>query len=127
MLAKAQNGDLFAQWLTHIDTLKTREAFCYLIGHAAVFRSLSCYPERKGAVRDVRFVNEGGEQPFSFIPNKRWILFYFRLPAIRSGKFLFRELSATFDSAAQNKTGEWSVKLRSIDDVQQLLGFLSIE
>jgi hypothetical protein len=127
MLAQAQNAELYAEWLAHIEAPETREAYCYLVGRAAVLRSLKCHPQHKGVVRDVRFMDERNEQPFSFIPNKTWLLFYFRAPAVRSGKYSFQALSGAFDSAAENDSGEWTVKLRCIADIQRLFAVLSIE
>lgn len=127
MLSQAQNTELYADWLAHIEAQEAREAFCYLVGRAAVLRSLKCHPQRKGVVRDIRFIDDRNEQPFSFIPNKTWLLFYLRAPAVRSGKYSFQELSDAFDSAGENNSGEWTVKLRSIADVQRLMQLLSFE
>lgn len=127
MISQAQGAELYPEWLAYIETHETQEAFCYLIGRAAVLRSLTCHPQPKGVVRDVRFMDDQNQQPFALIPSKAWLLFYFRLPAVRSGKYSFRDIAARFDSAAENTSGEWTVKLRSIPDVQRLFAVLSVE
>lgn len=127
MVAQTQNAELYAEWLAHIEATETQDAFCYLVGRAVVLRSLKCHPQHKGVVRDVRLMDERNEQLFSFIPNKTWLLFYFRAPAVRSGKYSFNALSCAFDSAAENNSDEWTVKLRCIADVQRLFALLSLE
>jgi hypothetical protein len=48
------------------------------------------------------------------------LLFYFRPPAVRSGIYSRPELEGDFDSFLETPAGEWTVKLRSIDDVRRL-------
>jgi hypothetical protein len=127
MIAQAQNAGLYAEWLTYIEAPEAREAFCYLVGRAAVLRSLECHPARKGGVRDVRFMNGQGEQPFSFISNRSWLLFYLRAPAIRSGRYTLQELSCLFGSAMENGSAEWTVRLHSMEEVRRPLDYLSLD
>ena len=70
---------------------------------------------------------KGREQPFSFIPNKQWLLFYFRAPAVRSGRYCLKDLQQQFDSASKNTCGQWTVKLRSISDAKRLWQFLDLQ
>jgi len=127
VLLDAKNADLLPQWLDQIETDQTRDAFRYLVGLAATLTEFECYAQLKGEVRDFRFFARGGhEQPFAFIPNRHWLLFYFRAPAVRSGKYSLQSLQAAFDSAIENNSGEWTVRLRSIPDVQRLWRLLSI-
>jgi hypothetical protein len=126
MIAEALNAELYARWLAHIEVDETKDAFSFIVGRAASTTGYACHPQLKGAVRDFRFINEKNEQPFAFIPNKSWLLFYFRQPAVRSGLYSFGELQAAFDSANENGSGEWTVKLRSISDVRRLWGILKL-
>ena len=127
MLADAKNGALYGEWLSHIDAEDTRDAFQCLVGRAATLESLTCHPQQKGVVSDFRFMDpSSNEQPFALIPNKRWLLFYFRAPAVRSGRYTFSDLKAAFDSASENARGEWTIKVRSIDDVRRLWSLLEI-
>jgi hypothetical protein len=126
MLHEAKNSDLIPQWLGHIEDQQAKEAFVYLVGLAAALTEFQCHAQFKGEVRDFRFITTGEEQPFSFIPNKQWLLFYFRAPSVRSGKYSLQSLQHEFDGAAENTRGEWTVRLRSISDVQRLWKLLAI-
>ena len=128
MLADAKNGSLYGKWLSQIDAAETRDAFHYLVGRAASLESLTCHPQLKGVVRDFRFIDASSDElPFALIPNKRWLLFYFRVPAVRSARYVFADVKASFDSASENTRGEWTIKLRSVDDVRRLWSLLAIE
>lgn len=126
MISGAVKAELYAEWLAHIEAEETKDAFGYIIGLAAALTKYTCHPQRKGVVRDFRFVDGRMEIPFAFIPNKAWLLFYFRAPAVRSGAHSFSVLQAAFDSAAENTRGEWTVKLRSIPDVKRLWRLLEL-
>lgn len=126
MIAGALNTNLYAEWLAHIEAEETKDAFSYIVGLAAGLTGYECHPQLKGVVRDFRFVNGQKEMTFALIPNKTWLLFYFRLPAVRAGRYSFSSLQAAFDSTSENPRGEWTVKLRSISDVQRLWRFLEL-
>ncbi|WP_019627875.1 hypothetical protein [Thioalkalivibrio sp. AKL10] len=128
MLSEAKNADLAGEWLQHIEAEDVADAFVYLVGQAAVVSGYECYATRKGDVRDFRFYRAGStEQPFAFIVNKRWLLFYFRTPAVRTGSYTFGKLHEAFDSAAENAAGEWTVKVRSICDARRLWHLLALQ
>ncbi len=127
MLAGSIGDTLYPEWLAHIESEAARDAFHYLVGRAASLKSFVCHPQQKGVISDFRFITAiGDEMPFAVIPNKRWLLFYFRAPAVRSAKYSLPALAAAFDSASENSSGEWTVKLRSIADVKRLWEILSI-
>ncbi|MCC5809135.1 MAG: hypothetical protein JJU06_02080 [Ectothiorhodospiraceae bacterium] len=127
MLSEAKNAELVGEWLRHIEAEDVADAFAYLIGQAAAVSGYECYAERKGDVRDFRFYRAGGnEQPFAFIVNKKWLLFYFRAPAVRTGNYAFGKLQEAFDSVAENTAGEWTVKVRSICDARRLWHLLGL-
>ena len=130
MLIDARNAELIAEFLDYIKTEKTKDAFLYIVGLSAALTDFDCHPQQKGyrgPVNDFRFYKKGSkEQPFAFIPNKRWLLFYFRKPAVSSGQYSFMTLQAQFDSVNENNSGEWTVKLRCIYDVRRLWKVLTI-
>ncbi len=120
MLTDTKNGELYAEWLDFIGAPETSAAFCYLIGIAACSKRYKCHIQWKGEIRDFRFLDVSGEQPYSFITNQRWLLFYFRPPAVRSNIHSRDRLAQTFESFEENPAGEWTVKLRTIADVDRL-------
>jgi hypothetical protein len=120
VLIDVKNPKLYSEWLEYIQDADVKAAFLYLIGLAACSRRFRCNIQWKGEVRDFRFHECSGEQPYSFITNQRWLLFYFRASAVRSDHKLRQTLSKVFDSFEENSAGEWTIKLRSISDVGKL-------
>ena len=43
-----------------------------------------------------------------------------------SGKYAFLELVEMFDSVNENKAGEWTIRLHSMDDVMRLWRYLDL-
>jgi hypothetical protein len=126
MLAEARGADLLAQWHANISDPSAKDAFSYIVGLAATHRSLTCFPKVKGVVNDFRFFSKADQQIFSFIVNKGSLLFYFRKPAVRSGRYEFESVARMFASASITKAGEWTVPLQSIDDVKRLWSLLEV-
>jgi hypothetical protein len=126
MLANSINPQLYPEWLAHVEPPGVKEAFVYLVGSAATLRELSCHAQFKGVVRDFRFINAKDEQPFSFIVNQKWLLFYFRAPSVQSGSYSRADLVKLFPESRENKRKEWTVRLRSTEDVRALLLFLEL-
>ena len=120
MLTDAKNAQLYAEWEQFIEAPEARAAFRYLVGLAACSKRFNCHIQWKGEVRDFRFHDTSGEQPHSFITNQRWLLFYFRPPAVRSGAYSRELLAQDFETFEENPAGEWTLKLRSIPDVERL-------
>jgi hypothetical protein len=126
MLTDAKNAELIHQYFDSIDTNELRNAFCFFVGLSAALRTYRCHPQIKGVISDFRLFSETGEQEFSFILNKKWLLFYFRLPAVRSRRYSIQALKTMFGSVNENARGEWTVKLREMDDVLRLWDFLKL-
>ena len=120
MISGAENSTLYGEWSQAIADPDVRDAFRYLVGLCAEQVRFTCHPQWKGDVRDFRFIDDGNEQPFSFIVNRSWLLFYLRPPAIRRKLVSRASLAANFDSLNENKAGEFTVKIRSIADAQRL-------
>jgi hypothetical protein len=121
MLENTTNSDMYPEWLASIQAAETRDAFCYLLGLAATSSSFICNLQRKGVIRDFRFIGIASrQQELSFITNQSWLLFYFRSPAIKSGAFSRDDLRRDFESFEENPHGEWTVKVRNISDVMLL-------
>jgi len=128
MIKGALNSELYSEWLASIEQAETREAFAYIVGLAASLGGYTCHPQKKGVIRDFRFLNAQKKQPFAFIINQKWLLFYFRLPAVKGRHYSLDQVQATFDSTTVTNTGEWTVKIQSIQDVKRLwslLGFVA--
>ena len=124
MLVNDIHDKLFNEWSESIIDDEVRAAFWYLVGLSACLNSHECRIQRKGEIRDFRFYERGGEQPFSFITNQQWLLFYFQPPAIRSGRYSKERLLELFDSFKENPDGEWTVKIRSVGDADCVAKYL---
>lgn len=126
MLADARNSSFYPDWLDYIESEDAKDAYRYLVGFAAGLRNFHCHPGLHGDYRDFRFLDQHEEQPFAFGIARRWLLFYFRPPAIRSGRYRFQDLEACFPTANQVNSEVWTVRLSNIDDVRHLWTILQI-
>lgn len=119
------NTDLLAQHADHLTSVEARDSLAYLVGSAALRADLRCHAALKGEIRDVRFHDLVGNQPFSCIVNRQSLLFYFRPPAVRSGRFALADLQALFDEVNQNNAGEWTVRVSGLEDARKLWRYLT--
>lgn len=127
MFKDSANGHLIAVWSHEIKVPQVKEAFALMVGLASALRDYDCYPVQKGPVSDFRYYRkEGAAQDFAFIINQKWLLFYFRAPATRLEGYSLAMLKERFDSATENAGGEWTVRLRDIEDVRRLWSLLSL-
>ena len=126
MLAETINANLYADWLAQVQTSSAKDAFVLLVGTAATLKELTCHVQHKGVIRDFRFIDKNDEQPFSFIINRKWLLFYFRGPATRSGRYTFEELRRVLPMAKINARKEWTVRLANVEETRALLGLLKL-
>ena len=60
--------------------------------------------------------------PYSFIVNRSWIKFYFRFREARAGKDALKRDFDSFEDG--NSKGEWTVRLRTEEEVRRLLTHL---
>jgi len=120
VLADARNASHYRDWVEHITSDETKDALRFLIGLLAEDERYTCYPQRKGEVRDFRCEDDQGDAPFAFVTNKGSLLFHFRQPALRANHWSRALLEDHFDSLHENARGELTVKLRSIADVRRL-------
>lgn len=121
----------YSDWLERIESAEIRSAFVHLVGFAACSRTLTCHPQLKGKsgpIRDFRFHDEYGEQPFSFIINrKKPLLFYFRHPATRSQEYSFEEVQSLFPDAKKPQAEEWTVPIATVVDAERLWEYLRVQ
>ena len=126
MITDMKNAELIPQFQENIILEDVQKAYALIIGLSAGLRQYKCHPEQKGVISDYRFYTDTFRQPFAFIPNQKWLLFYFRKSAVDSGKYSFLELIEMFDSTNENKAGEWTIRLHSMDDVFRLWRYLDL-
>lgn len=108
----------------YIEWPSIKAAYYILVGAGAALREYRCVVKFKGAVRDFRFYDLDQDQPFSFIINKNSLLFYFRLPAVRSGRFQMEKLKSRFSDVKENNRGEWTVRVGDTNDAVRLVSIV---
>ena len=116
-----EGADLYPEWEEHIQDQEGRFAFRLLVQIAISSRQLVLSFKRKGSLKTccLHYRSEQRRrQPYSFIVNKRELKFYFRLSEVRSGRERLREDFDSFDDS--NSKGEWTVKLKTVEDVRRL-------
>lgn len=93
--------DILVQHAERIASPAAREAFAYLVGSTVLSPRWMCHAQMKGEVHDFRFHDDAGSQPFSLIINRDSLLFYFRLPAVRSGQYLWTDRQGGFEEVRE--------------------------
>lgn|GEM_PF-678505 len=121
MLDGNKNPELYREWLDFIIDPDVKDAFLHIVGLAATSTRYACHIQWKGEVRDFRFHDIASkDQPHAFITNQKWLLFYFRPPAVRTNGQARATLEQELDGFSETPAGEWSIKLRSVADVRRL-------
>ena len=107
--------DIYRQFRSHITSEKALDAFKCLLDCGGSMQK--CEMESKaGQKKDVRFYDAGeATQPFAFIVNRNNLLFYLRKPAVMSGKYSLSGLREIFGIVDENKIGEWTIRIASMD------------
>ncbi|MNJ57225.1 hypothetical protein D3C77_528090 [compost metagenome] len=128
MITGATNAQAYVACYSYIENQQVQEAFCTLLGAVSVMQHYSCTPDGHGYMeRSIGiFSAPDSRHLFSFVANQKSLLFYFRLPAVRSSKYSLEALFAEFDDVKGKPDGEWTVRLLSVDDVKCLLEILQL-
>lgn len=128
MIADALDAQVYVECYASIESPQVREAFCMLVGTIAAMRWHNCAPKPQGELkRSIGiFSVADGTCPFSFVATHNWLLFYFRLPAFKGVHCSLKTLHAEFGEVNDKVDGEWTIKLRSVDDVRRLLHIIDI-
>jgi HNH endonuclease len=102
-----------------------RGAFDTLVAAGIAMPAYQTEPAWQGEVRIFKYVDSAsGERPFAFIVNKKDLLFYVREKGLGRVPGGFPALKQQFSTAAENKRGEWTVRIASREDAQRLNSFL---
>jgi hypothetical protein len=116
----------FSGFYSRIKSPQAQEAFCFLLGYASCLNGHEVKIKRQGEVMSVG-IYKGDVCPFAFITNDHWLLFYFRKSAVRSKRYSESDLRRAFDTYKVAQDDEWTVRLRSIDDVRRLIPILALQ
>ena len=122
MLFGARNRTLYRDFAGYIRAAPARRAFEILVGVAATSTKYDGLVRCKGTLRDFRF-RQGKDVHYAFSVDREWLTFWFRAPALKTGKHSSAQLARDFPSFNGNPNvgNEWTVKLYSVADVERLL------
>ena len=126
-LTGIEGADLYPDWEEFIRDQDTRCAVRLLVSLGVSSRRLVPAFRWHGRIRSCKLYWRSGERtrpPYSFTINQRWLLFYFRLREVRSSREGVRP--DFVDSFHSNTKGEWTVKLRTVDDVRRLTAHVAL-
>lgn len=124
-LAGIEGADLYPEWEAHIEDQRARAAFRLLVECATSLPHLVLSFRKKGVLKTCRIHDRSERRPrlpYSFIINRSWIKFYFRFRGARAGKDALKRDFDSFEDG--NSKGEWTVRLRTEEDVRLLLTHL---
>lgn len=114
------------------DYLESQErvgALQHVIDEVSSHPSCTEWTCRKGIFYDVNFYYDD-KYYFAIIPNKKWLLWYFRKPALKANSYNLQSLEKDFppekinetlyDKVSVNNSGENTVKLFGMRDARLL-------
>lgn len=123
MLRGAESIELYRDYYEILRTPEAKHAFLYMVGWASTLKGYDVFPSSHGHIKDFRFLR-GKDWDFAFIPNQKWMLFYFRTPCIRLPKYSREEILGQFPDAKETNAGEFTVRLQNVSDVMRLAGYI---
>ena len=90
-----------------------------MVGYSIANEHFDCKPGGHGFIRDFRY-GVGRVSYYAFIPNREWLLFYFRLPKRSHFKIIENRISQSIqkDLFHRRKDGERTFKVYSLKDAK---------
>ncbi|MCY1429495.1 hypothetical protein D9M71_454150 [compost metagenome] len=123
MIRGAENSGLYQEYYEIVRSPEAKRAFLFMAGWASTLRGYDFFPASHGHIKDFRFLR-GNDWDFAFIPNQKWLLFYFRKPCLRLPKYSRDEILGQLSSARQTNAGEFTVRLEKVSDVIRLACYI---
>lgn len=123
MIKGSVSIDLYHSYLDIIKDEQAREAYAYLVGSAALMKNHDCFPDHHGKIPDFRYY-QGDDYLFAFIPNQKWLLFYFRLPSQKLDRFSREMIYKFFPETKENTSGEFTIRISTLAQAVKLAKFI---
>jgi hypothetical protein len=112
--------ELLVAWAKEITEPSAKEALWHIVGFGGCSFAWNCAALMKGYMPVFRFHERKTDKRFfAFIPAQKWLLFYFRKPAIASGNYSWEAVVDVFPDA-EKKSDEWRVRVRSLTEAHLL-------
>jgi hypothetical protein len=119
------NDTILAGHREYLRDIPRKEAFDALVRAAIDSPHYAVGPAWHGEIRDFRYFDAAAEeQPFAFIVNRGYLLFYVRSTGLKRVPGGFEALASQFASAKATSRGEWTVRIASKEDAERLNSFL---
>ena len=124
MLQSGDDSNLFAAYSDAVQDQGSKDAFAYLVGWGAASTRYVCYPSGHGYIKDVRFLLRD-KWYFAFVPNPKWLLFYFRRPCLDLPKYSREQILQRFPEAKQiSSSGEFKLRITTVQDALRLARYI---
>src|SRR5260370_13130821 len=116
---------LLGEHRARLMTSSGQDTFGRMVEIAEELRDYDCKPNRQGKVRDFRYFDPATHDfPYSFIVNRHDLLFYVRRSGFKRVPGGLAALRARFDSVKENPSGEWTLRIATVEDADALGAFL---
>ncbi|WP_084282210.1 HNH endonuclease [Deefgea rivuli] len=117
----------YDDFFSYISDEQVKEAFKYIIQHSKKLPNYTIHSRPTTFIkRNVHYYNKEGNSPYSFIANKKSLLFYLRQPRITHPKFDCESLKIKLPNIEikQNNGGEFTLRIRNIDNAKRIISFV---
>lgn len=122
MLKPGIDEKLLVEYRNVVAEDSAKSAFDVLLEWARSSKSLECFPKKQGYIRSFRYFRDTAWE-FAFIPNAKWVLFYFRSPVLKRSKFTRGELLSRFPDAKELKGGDVSLRIHDPDRARAVVEY----
>lgn len=117
------NPSALEEQLSHPVEDAVREAYL-AFARARVPEGMTVRPAGHGYIaRELRFESDGAWF-FSAVLNQKWVLWYFRKPAINAGFIQADRTRASFPAAETSERGEIKLRVRNAEDARAVLNWI---
>lgn len=123
MIKGADNKNLYLEYYQIPKLTEVKNAYSYIIGWASSLRDYEFYPGPHGYIKGFRFMR-GENWDFAFIPNQKWLLFYFRKPCQLFKKYSREAISKSFPEIKEINGGDYTLKITSLDMTIRLASYI---
>ncbi len=98
-----------------------------ILAHAHLPKGMTVRPASHGYIyRELRF-EANGRWLYSAVLNQKWILWYFRRPAIKTGLVEADATAAHFPEATATSAGDMKVRLHGAEQVRTVLQWIGAQ
>ncbi|WP_229804771.1 hypothetical protein [Neogemmobacter tilapiae] len=116
------NPSALEEQLSHLVDDSVREAYL-AFAHAWLPEGMTVRPAGHGYIaRELRFEADGAWL-FSAVLNQKWVLWYFRKPAINAGIVQADQTLARFPTAETSGRGEIKLRVRNVEEARAVLNW----